>query len=373
MRRTNRRRIGAVSREARMRRPLLGMVLVLGAFAGSARGGDPPKEVLDRVTKSLTDADPLAEGTASDLLDPDPPTRLAIWAVAFRDGVSEVARERALRLTIADNRANRVEENAPAKDHHLVWWLALDEIDREIPRGPREALLAQALPDTAQQDASLKALAAGREVAARFCSEWDEVEFDAEQAKKHAALRAELEKAGYSAIPYLATVLAVPPQATFTVTDEKDGITGRQQARALWALDFLKARLCTSFVVFHVRGPSRTGSTTALGVLHRLAGIEYPKAADEAAQVAAIETWWHKGWNASWEQDHFVRHVIRWAREALASGDPERERSAQFGPLQLEALVGKLEYDAKAPLATRTSQLAAIEREAIGHCPSCIR
>ncbi len=124
-----------------------------------------------------------------------PPTSLAIVAGAFRDGAPEVARERALLLLIADNRAHRIADNAPAKDHSLYWWLALDEIDREIPRGPREALLARALPDGAQREASLKALAAGREVAARFCREWNEVQSEAD-SRKYADLRGEMEKAG---------------------------------------------------------------------------------------------------------------------------------------------------------------------------------
>lgn len=356
-----------------MRRPIFGTILVLGSLAGPAAANDPPKDVLDRVTKSLTDADPLAEGSASDLLAPDPPTMLALWAVAFRDGAPEVARERALRLYVADNRADRVADNAPAKDHSLYWWLALDEIDREIPRGPREALLARALPDGALREASLKALAAGREVAARFCREWNEVQSEVD-TKKYAVLRAELEKAGESAIPYLATLLSVPPQATFTVTDEKKGITARQQVRALWALEFLRAKQCTPYLVFHVRGPSSTACATARAVLHRLGEVAYPEGSDEAAQLAAIDGWWPKGWEiADWQRDHLIRHAIRWAREALASGDPERQEMAQYGPLQLEAIVGKLEYDPQSSLATRGAQLAAIERTAIGHCWGCIR
>ncbi len=356
-----------------MRRRILGTILLMGSLAGPAAAHDPPKDVLDRVTKSLTDADPLAEGSASELLTPDPPTMLALWGVAFRDGAPEVARERALRLYVADNRADRVADNAPAKDHSLYWWLALDEIDREIPRGPREALLARALPDGAFRDASLKALAAGREVAARFCREWNEVQSQTD-TKKHAALRAELERAGKSAIPYLATLLSVPPQAAFAVTDETKGITARQQVRALWALDFLRAKPCTPYVVFHVRGPSLTACATARDVLHRLGGVAYPEGSDEAAQLAAIDAWWPRGWEiADWQRDHLIRHAVRWAREALASSDPERQETARYGPLQLEAIVGKLDYDPRAPLAKRTAQLAEIERKAIGHCWGCIR
>lgn len=355
-----------------MRHLIIGAILALACVA-PALADEPQKEVLDRVTKSLLDADPLAEGSVSELLiEPDASTRLAIWAVAFGEGTPEIARERALRLTIADNRMQRVADNAPARDHSLYWWLALDEIDREIPRGPREALLAHALPDVAQREASLIAIAAGREVAARFCREWNEVQSEAE-AKKYADLRAELEKAGHTAIPYLATILAVPPQAAFTVTDEAKGITARQQVRALWGLEILRATMCTPYIVFHVRGPSFTACETARAVLHRLGRVAYPEGGDEAAQLAAIDAWWRKDWGGSWERDHLVRHTIRWAREALASGDLERQEMAQYGPLQLEAIVGKLEYDPNAPLASRAAQLAAIERTAIRNCPACIK
>ena len=108
-------------------------------------------------------------------------------------------------------------------------------------------------------------------------------------------------------------------------------------------------------------------------MLHRLGGVAYPEGSDEAAQLAAIDAWWRKAWLDSWEQDHLVRHAIRWAREAFASSDPERREMARYGPLQLEAIVGSLEYDPRAPLATRAAQLAAIERKAIENCPSCIR
>ncbi len=358
-----------------MRRLLVGATLVLIATATSARTqGHTTPGAIERVTKSLTESDPLAEGSTSDLLTPDRDTDMAIGRVSIDDSAPTVARDRALRLQIAFNRVARIREAASVNPRGVVWWLSLDELDRELPRGPRETLLARALPDAAERKARLEKLAAAREVAERFCREWNELERNADQTKKYADLRAELERAGNAAIPYLATLLAVPPQATFTNIHEERGLTARQQVRALFALGFLDAKGCSLFALFHVRGPSFTQSATARSVLAQLTDIELPIGGEEAAQLAVIDKLWSSPrWGASYERDHLVRHTLRWARDGIESGDAKREYWAQYGPSQLQYIVGDVEFDSEAPLETRKAQLVALDQKAMRHCPVCVR
>lgn len=358
-----------------MRRLLTGSIVLFALVAGSAVAQEgQPEDAAARVTKALTDADPLAEASKSGLLAPDRDTERAIVKLAFSDATPEPVRERALRLSMAFNRVDRVAENAAAGDHSTVFWLALDELDRELAKGPRETLLARALPDAKQRDALLAELAAAREVATRFCREWNEIETDAEQTKKHAALRTDLEKAGSAALPYLATTLAIPPQAVFAVMDEERGITARCQVRALFALSFLKAKSLLPQIVYHVRGPSFTQCATARDALRELAGLKYPEDGGEAAELKVIDAWWRKDASVSWAGDHLARHALRWARMELATDDPERGYRSSFAPMQL-AKVWDRDYaiDAKAPAAERAARLAELERAAIRACPDCIR
>lgn len=372
-----------------MRRALLGAVLFLGALAagpgGAYAGDESPPDAVARVAKALSDVDPLAEGSTSELLTAQKATYgeplLPLRAIGADAALPDVVRDRALRLRVALTHLTWLQSQPgqlwPSKA--TMWWLALDELDRELPKGPRETLLARAFDDAADREAALKVLAAGRDVAMRFCRDWNEIEHDDVETKKYAALRDELVKAGRAAIPYLATLLAVPPQAVFANLDEAKGPTARQQVRALFALSFLEATDCIPQFVFHVRGPSFTSCATARGALKRLAKLEWPDDADEAAQIAAIDAWWAKFIRPRSEDDppdaernHLVRHTLRWARNALASGKPEVVEGAAWGPRQLAHVVGKLSFDADAPAEKRAAQLAALEREAMRATPTYV-
>jgi hypothetical protein len=379
-----------------MRRALAGALLVFALLApGATAGEESQAESAARIAKSLAEADPLAEGSAPALLAPflapyergygygEPPFPLR--AICDDSAQTEVVRDRARRLRVALTRLTWV-HGQPGGERldmrQVMWWLALDELDRELPKGPRETLLACAIADAPGREAALKALAAARDVALRFCRDWNEIEHDAAETKKYADLRAELTKAGRAAIPYLATLLAVPPQAVFTNLDEARGPTARQQVRALFALDFLDAHECMEHFVFHIRGPSFTECATARAAIKRLAKLEWPDGADEAKQVAVIDAWWAKLIPRKPEdtpdggvRDHLVRHTLRWSRNALASGKPELAEGAEWGPRQLEHVVGKLVFDPDAPLEKRASQLKALEDEAMKTSPTymCFR
>ena len=312
----------------------------VAAFAPGAAAGDAE----DALVKSLEAADPLAEGSS---VPGDAGLDASLRAIAASEKTSPVVRTRARRLALALGLADRVRSGRANPD--LGVWLALDELALKTPRkGPGDALLRRALPDEKERQALLASLAAAREKARVFCRDWNEIETEGgDDAKRNAALRAELEKAGAAAVPYLLDVLVVPPQASFTVMEPEKGTTARQQVRAVFGLGFVNATAAVPYLVFHARGPSFTLCTNAQALVRRFAGSGAGDGAgEEEAAVKAIEAWWpaHRA-DYAIGLDHLVRSVLRWTRDAVRSTDRETLYWAQFGPAGLERLLGcKIEF-----------------------------
>jgi hypothetical protein len=331
------------------------------AFAPAAGAGEGD----DALVKSLEAADPLAEGSSTPGIAPaDAGLDASLRAIAASDKITPLVRSRARRLLLALELADRVRAGRAKPD--LGVWLALDEIALKLPRkGPGEALLRRALPDDVEREALTAAIAAARETARRFCLDWNEIETPGgEDAKRNAALRAELEKAGAAAVPYVLDVLAVPPQASFGVMDPAKGTTARQQVRAVFALGFVDAKAAVPFLVLHVKGPSFTLCTNAQAQVRRFAGIRAgPGAGDEEAAVKEIETWWpaHRA-DYSLALDRLVRSVLCWTRDAVRSTNRDTVYWAQFGPAALERVLGcKIEFVPDDAAAANVARIDATE------------
>ncbi len=338
------------------------IVAAVALVAAGGVAGFAADDAAATAVKALEAADPLAEGAAfPGIAAPDAAVDAALRGIAASEKASAVVRGRALRLVHELDLADRVRAGRAKPD--LGVWLALDEIALKIPRkGPGEALLQRALPDAKERETMTASLAAARETARRFCLDWNELETaGGDDAKRNAALRGELEKAGAAAVPYCVEVLAAPPQATFAVMDPEKGVTARQQVRAVFALGFVDAKGAVPYLVFHVSGPSLTLCTNAQALVRRFAGSGAGDGkGDEAASVQAIETWWseHRGDHAL-VTDHLVRSVLRWTRAALRSTDRDTAYWAQHGPTALERLLGsKIEF---APDDAAPANLARVD------------
>jgi hypothetical protein len=332
-------------------------VLALGA-ATAALADDTPAA---RVAKALAAADPLADGSpCADLCAADASAEDAVRALAKSAEVAADVRDRALRVVLAFDLAKRVRDGDAAPG--VVYWLALDELDRRYPAAQRESLLARALPDAAKRKARLDELAAGRATSAKFCTEWNEFYVPGgDDEKRYVALAADLKKTGAAAVPALAEILAIPPQATFCVMEPHPGVSARRQVRAIFGLMHLDARDAVPYLVWQSRGPSLTESSNAQGLA---AKWFVPAAAPDADEAKAVEAWWkeHRAEHAI-VVDHLVRTTLRWTRDGVADAKPAVAEGADFTARKLAELLGvPVPFPEDGDVAAKRARVAAIER-----------
>lgn len=339
-------------------------VVVLGAMS-AAQDGDAATAAA--VRRALEAADALApESPSAGLVGADATTQAAVRDAAAVDA-STTVRLRAARLVLAWDLADVVRAAQPAPG--FAAWLALDEIDADVPEPQRAALLARALPEEKARSAALGSLREGREAARRFCLEWNELEAPGTAAAEvHGERKAALEAAGERAAPHLLRVLAAPAHTAFVELDPARGVTARQQVRALHAVGMLRLAQAAPHLVLHARSPSFTAATIARSFLAKLTGQEFGD--DEAAAVRAIDAWWeaHRHEHRV-ALDHLVRHTLRALRGPpgdAASAASWWERfgvdAAREGARTLSRITGRaLEFDAHAAPAERAAALDAVE------------
>jgi hypothetical protein len=318
----------------------------------------------DRVAKALASADPLADGSASaGLLAGDAATEDAIRTLAKSAAAAAEVRDRALRVVLALDLAKRVRDGDAARG--VPYWLALDEIDRRYPATQRDSLLGRALPDAATRKGRLDELAAGRATAAKFCSEWNEMRAPgSDEEKRYAALETEMKKAGAAAVPPLAEILAIPPQATFGVIDPSPGVSARRQVRAVFGLMHVDAKDAVPYLVWQCRGPSFTESTNAQALVAKWFVPAAAAGGDESKRVEAIEAWWatNRAEHAV-VVDHLVRTALRWTRDGVADKNPAVAEGADFTARKLAELLGvKIAFPEDGDVAAKRARVAEIER-----------
>lgn len=298
-----------------MFRLALSGLLVLGPLCAQEGACDA-----ERVLAVLTANDPVRDGKGSQaLLGPDTQLDAAIVALARSPKTERVVRLRALRLARCLRLAERLRADRQPPD--VDWWLALDEISRELPEPLRTLLLSRSGQDPKALAAAQQELAAASAIAERFCREWNETRMlddsHAEQNRAYDALQAQITNAGNAAVPKLLSILVVPPEVAFAQSDKAKGISARQQVRAMHALaSFVRAKAATPFLVMHAAGPSLTQSSLAGQSLQVLNSANFGAAFLVVGDDEAIMTWWRE--HQSQHQvvlDYLVQHVVRLAED----------------------------------------------------------
>jgi hypothetical protein len=343
-----------------MRNWFLACLLAL-ASVSVALADEAPAE---RVAKALSSADPLSDGSASaGLFAADAATEDAIRAVAKNTAAAADVRDRALRVILALDLAKRVRDGE--SEPGVAYWLALDEIDQRYPAVQRESLLGRALPDAAKRKARLDELVAARATAAKFCSEWNETYAPgSDEEKRYAALEAELKKVGAAAVPTLAEILAIPPQATFGVVEPHPGVSGRRQVRAIFGLLYLDAKDAAPYLVWQCRGPSYTESTNAQALVGKWFVPAANAGGEESKRVETIEAWWKKNRaEHAVVLDHLVRTALRWTRDGVADKNPAVAEGADFTARKLAELLGvNIAFPEDGDVAAKRARVVEIDR-----------
>jgi hypothetical protein len=297
-----------------------------------------------RMVKSLSVADPFNDSSpTSNLVSATGAVEAAIRAAAHDSKTDAPIRGRALRLVLAWDLADRVRAHETQPD--LSAWLALDELDQLFTLRPRAALLARAFTAPEQRDKALAALGEAREIARRFCHDWNENVVSGDKAKEseYADLKVSLVGAGTATAPYLFGILCVPQDVAFQFTDPHTGPepTARQQVRALYALAFLRLSAAAPYFVLHSQGPSFTETTTAESVLSALAGLDLSASKDPQARAKLVTDWWSTQRDQhALVLDHLVRGTLRWTRSAIGSSEVRIRESWHSGPAELARLAG---------------------------------
>lgn len=277
--------------------------LVVLAAVGVLLAQESRPPAAERVAAVLRSNDPALDGKgAGELLGPDAGLDAAILAVARSKDTERLVRLRALRLARLLGLAQRLRDGQGQRD--VCWWLAFDEVSREVPEPMRQPLLSRTGMDAARLAEVTRELAAAGELAKTFCTDWNEMRVldaaHAEENKKYDALEAELKKVGAAAVPVLLSFLVVPPDVT--VLHAEDGTTGRQQVRALLALSLvLQVKQAMPFFVMHTATHSLTGSSHASMAIQAFSGQEFGAAFLNPGDEAAIMSWWN---------EHMAEHPV---------------------------------------------------------------
>jgi hypothetical protein len=320
---------------------VLGAVLACACVA--AQQQPTPAE---KVAAVLQANDPVRNGNgAGELLAPGAGLDAEIRATARSATAGKMVRMRALRLARALDLAQRLKNGQGQRD--VAWWLALDEIDRELPKELRALLLARAFPDAKVLAAAQQELAAANDIARRFCREWNETrwrdEAHAEENRHYDELEAAIKKTGAAAVPFLLNLLAIPPEIAFPQLHEEQGMTPRQQVRAILCLAIcLKPQEAVPYLVMQSHGPSLTQSGDAAAAIQQLTGEHFGAAIWQPGDDAALMEWWNKH-RAEHEVvlDHLVRHVVQWAQDDIASAKSHGFEGAWCAVMRLDRVLGK--------------------------------
>jgi hypothetical protein len=340
-------------------------LLVASLVVGCACAQSPQ----ERVAAVLRDSDPLRNGKgAAELLGADPPLDAAIRATAASTDAEKVVRLRALRLSRALDLAQRVKEQR----RDLAWWLAFDEIDREVHETVRPFLLTRASLDPKVIEAVRQQLTAANTTAQSFCREWNEIRFTGELApaqrreqRHYDELEAALAKAGVAAVPALFHLMEVPPEIAFSVMHEEDGITGRQQVRALLGLaTILKCKEALPYFMLHTGTPSITQSADAAGAIQQLTGEQFGAGFLQPGDHDAIEAWWkkHRAEHGV-VLDHLVHHVVQWGLNDANRSEAQRRETMWCCGMRLGRLLGREEPPRDAGNEVLRAILEDAERE----------
>lgn len=314
-------------------------ILVVMLTTGLLCGQQEPRSDTERVVAVLRQADPLGDDAiGTELLAPGSLDD-AVRAVAQDAAIERTVRLRAMHLVRALDLANRI-RGSERRD--LSWWLALHEIQNELPPSVASLLLQRAFADDAARASALAELAAAGEVAQRFCSEWNETR-EAQDAARYDALEAELKQAAPAVVPSLFSILVVPPGITFSGPEPGQPVDARQQVRAILGLAAVLEldRALPCFVV-HACGPSLTQSTHAAMAVQRFSGEHFGAAFLTPGDDAALCAWWaaHRLQHTI-VLDHLQQGMLRWARAALARDDRRSATGARCAIQSLQRALGE--------------------------------
>lgn len=324
---------------------------VVGLFLFACAAAQAPQPTgVERVIAVLQTGDPLRDGAgAAMLLGPEASLDAAIEQVATAEKTDHVVRLRALHLARALRLAQQVKAGQGPRD--VGFWLALDEITREMPAALQPFLLARTGMLAAAIAAAEQELAAANAVAERFCREWNETQIldqdHAEENRKYDALSASLQKVGRAAVPRLLGILTMPPEIAFTLVRQGEP-EARRQVRALLALaSELQVREALPYYVMHTAGPSLTLSSNAAMAVQQFAGVDFGAQFLNQGDDAALLQWWnaHQTGNRV-VLDHLVHHVVAMAERDYES-DGARPSAGLWGAVvRLERALGREHHPA---------------------------
>lgn len=315
------------------------------AMLGGALAQAPQRTDTERVTAVLQSADPLRDQKAAAiLLGPGVSLDAAIARVAKDDKTDHVVRRRALHLARALRLAQRLKSGQDRRD--VGFWLALDEITREMPAAVRPFLLARSGMAPERLAAAEQELAAADAMAVKFCSEWNESQTlddaHAEENRKYDALEAALKKVGLPAVPRLLDILTMPPEAAFTLVRSGDA-EARRQVRALLALaSVMQLEQALPYFVMHTGGPSLTLSSNAALAVQKFAGVDFGAQFLKPCDDAALLAWWKQ--HESEHRvvvDHLVHHLVAMAERDYSSDGAKPSVGLWSAVLRLDRALGR--------------------------------
>lgn len=366
--------------------------LVAWSLVAAAAAQEPTTPV-GRVVAVLQHADPARDGKGVDaLLGAQPPLDAAIEAVAASAQSGQLVRLRALRLARALQLAQRLRQAAPqdpqqrllqdpqqrqpqaAPQRDVAFWLAFDELVRELPAALRPALLQRTGMDAAAVEAAQRQLAAASAVVDRFCVDWNETrwmdEAHAAENRRYDALEAELKAAGAAAVPRLLGVLSVPPDVAFSGWDPEQDVTARQQVRALLALSaVLRVPEALPYCVMHTGGPSLTQGSNAAMAVQLFAGRDFGAALHELGDEDALLQWWRaQTKDHRFVLDHLVQHVVRLVERMYQSQGAKASVGLWCAVVRLERAMGRdVRPAADAGVELLEARLRELELQALLH------
>lgn len=268
-------------------------------------------------------------------------------------------RLRALHLARALRLAQRLKTGRDQRG--VGFWLALDEITREMPAAVRPLLLARSGLAPEELAAAEQELAAADAIAVRFCSEWNETrtldDAHAETNRKYDALEAALKKVGLPAVPRLLDILTTPSEVAFTLIRSGDA-EARRQVRALLALaSELQVEQALPYFVMHTGGPSLTMSSNAAMAAQKFAGVDFGAQFMNPGDDAALLAWWNQ--HQSEHRivlDHLVHHLVVMAERDYESEGARPSVGLWSAVLRLDRALGR---DRRPEAHTGVEQLRA--------------